>query len=183
MKLLNPLFLAFVLFVGVPHDAWAGPSSTAIKQGIKQGEKALGRDVGASLGKSGAKQCVGGDSAKLAKALGITPKSGYQAHHILPVECKTHPVLNKIHYDLDQAANGIALPGRPGLSDKPLHSGRHTAYSNAVRRDLDAIPLNLSEEETARRVNAVIAKYRNMINSGKSLYDKSLYEGAPDAWR
>lgn len=178
MKSLYLIIIAIALALTITHDIFAGPAAQTLKPAVKYGEKTLGKATKPFLTK-GSKQCMGGDSTKLAKAIGIVPKNGYQAHHIIPMECKTHPVLNKIGFDLDQAANGIALPSRPGLSDLPLHRGYHSSYSAAVRRDLDAIPMNLSESATISRVNNVISKYKNMIKSGKSLYD----EGAPDAWR
>lgn len=183
MKLILFWCLTLVLCFPGQRVVYAGPVAPVlrpvVKQGLKAGEKVLGKE-GAYLAKKGTKECIGGDSTKLAKALGITPKSGYQAHHIIPVECKSHRTLNKIGFDLDQPKNGIALPSRPGLSkDLPVHNGYHSSYSNAVKRDLDAIPADLSEAETAKRVNAVIRKYRKMIESGKPLYDT----GAPNAWK
>lgn len=179
MKIILFWCLTLVLCFPAQCVVYAGAVAPVLrpvmKQGLKFGEKVLGKEV-VPL----AKKCIGGDSTKLAKALGITPKSGYQAHHIIPVECKSHRTLNKIGFDLDQPKNGIALPSRPGLSkDLPVHNGYHSSYSSAVKRDLDAIPADLSEAETAKRVNAVIRKYRKMLESGKPLYDN----GAPNAWK
>lgn len=169
------LFFIFALFAPDISQAFMGKAASPA---VKAGEKALEK-AGMPLMKKSTKEAIGGDSAKLAKAIGLAPKSGYQAHHIIPVECKSHPILNKIGFDLDQAANGIALPSRPGMSNLPVHRGYHAGYSNAVKRDLDAIPKNLSEAETVARVNGVMKKYRDLIESGKPLYDS----GVPNAWR
>lgn len=148
----------------------------AAKPAVKQIEKQISK----TILKNGSKHVIGGSSTTLAKNLKNIP-SGYQAHHIIPVECRTHPVLNKIGFNLDDAANGIALPGRPGLNPKlPVHRGYHSDYSQAVRRELDKIPANLSEEETRRRVMGIITKFKSEIESGRSLYRTN---GAPDAWK
>lgn len=183
MKLFLLTLIACALCFAMPRIAFSSAANPVlkpiVKPGIKIGEEILEKG-GKQFVKKGAKECIGGDSTKLAKALGIIPKSGYQAHHIIPVECKTHRTLNKIGFNLDQPANGIALPSRPGLSkDLPVHNGFHSSYSAAVKRDLDAIPASLSEAETSKRVYGVIDKYKDMIKSGKSLYNN----GAPDAWK
>ena len=116
----------------------------------------------------------GGSSTVLAKRLGIYPGSGMQAHHIIPVQLREHPVLNKISFDLDRFDNGIALPNSSRISsDLPVHRGYHSEYNNAVRRDLDKIPLDLSIEETERRVIRIMHKYRYKIESGISLYQRN----------
>lgn len=157
-----------------------GDASAFIGQAAKPAVKQVEKQIGKTLLKNETKHVIGGSSATLAKNLKNVP-SGFQAHHIIPVECKTHPALNKIGFNLDDAMNGIALPGRPGMDPKlPVHRGYHSDYSQSVRRELDKIPANLSEEATRSRVMGVISKFRTEIESGRSLYRTN---GAPNAWK
>lgn len=143
-------------------------------------EKQATKNIVKNTAKSGTKCTIGGNSRILAKNMGHVP-NGWQAHHIIPVECRSHPVLNKIGFDMDNNINGIALPSRPQMDPiLPVHRGYHAEYSRAVKRDLDKIPLELSEKETMKKVINVISKYRKKIESGQSLYN---IEGAPNAWK
>lgn len=123
--------------------------------------------------KNGGMGVKGGSSQVLAKNLGHI-KPGFEAHHIIPRECANHPVLNKIGFDLDQAANGIALPGRRGLDPTlPVHHGYHSSYSAYVRRELDKIPENLPKKKIEKRVYELIGKVRNELqNNTKPLYGR-----------
>lgn len=165
------LFLAiFTLSTADVYSFW-GVAKKPVVEGIEH--------TVPHLAGSGVKKATGGKSAVLAKRLGGIPKD-FQAHHIIPSDCISHPALNKVGFDLDQAINGIALPSRAGLSKLPYHRGFHASYNRAVMRDLDEIPKNLSEEETLKRILGIIEKHRKIINTpGTNLYNY----GGRDAWK
>ncbi|WP_077071328.1 AHH domain-containing protein [Mailhella massiliensis] len=175
LSILIAIIIALSFLNHAPAFAFMGFFKPVAKQLTKESDKITKPAI-----KKISKKTIGGDSRILAKNLKNVPQ-GYQAHHIIPVECKTHPVLNKIGFDMDDAVNGIALPGRPGMDPKlPVHRGYHSDYSQAVRRELDSIPENLSEAETRKRVLKIISKFRTEIESGQSLYRTN---GAPNAWK
>ncbi len=91
----------------------------------------------------------------LRKRLGITSKS-LQAHHIIPYSLRNHPVLKKIGFDINNKINGMALP-------KAIHRGNHPSYTQAVKKELDKIPRNLSADETKNKVLNIISKARKEI--------------------
>ena len=131
-------------------------------------------------GEQAATHTTGGSSTILGIRIGIKNTGEWAAHHIIPVQLKNHPILNKIGMDFDHAANGIALPTKPGVDPKlPLHCGSHPSYTAAVAKELDSIPTNLSIEETRRRVIAIQEKFRRELESGKPLHEKY---GAPNPW-
>ena len=83
-------------------------------------------------------EVTGGSSTTLGKnmmeAMGL-PRSqkwtGYQAQHVIPSELRSHPVLQKIGMDLDNASNGMFLP-TPDKALSPL--SRHPRLSLRVQR-------------------------------------------------
>lgn len=169
--------MCIILFTSSPVFAFWGQIVNPITHQI---EKQATKGIAKQTTQKGVKHTIGGNSRILAKNMGNVPK-GWQAHHIIPVECKTHPVLNKIGFDMDDPINGIALPSRPQMDPTlPVHRGYHADYSRAVKRELDEIPLDLSEEETRKRVLKVISKFRKKIESGQSLYNT---EGVPNGWK
>ena len=72
--------------------------------------------------------------AKLRAALG-TCRPNEQAHHVIPLELRSHPVVKlaeKNGFDFNGAANGYCLPEK-------VHSTSHPVYTGDVRDELDAI--------------------------------------------
>ena len=121
---------------------------------------------------------TGGDSQKLGgnilKTMGM-PKSGlrkgYQAQHIIPAELKTHPVIQKIGMDMDNATNGILLPTpNQKSSTLPRHRGYHSIYSSFVRGQLNKLDINKSSLELQREVAQLQGKLRKLQESGLPLY-------------
>lgn len=112
---------------------------------------------------------IGGSSVILRSR--IATKPGYQAHHIIPVELKTHPALNKVGMDLDEVQNGISLPQYPGRDPiLPLHRGSHSNYTFAVEKELDKIPDDLSVTETRKKISEVQAYFRSLLEAGTPLH-------------
>ncbi|WP_444930188.1 AHH domain-containing protein [Microbulbifer sp. SSSA002] len=71
--------------------------------------------------------------------------TGYQAQHIIPSQLKSHPVLQKVGINLDEASNGIFLriPDE-GISPMARHRGFHSVYNQVVKNRLDSIDTNSS---------------------------------------
>jgi hypothetical protein len=123
---------------------------------------------------------TGGSSTVLAYRIGISKMKNWAAHHIIPVELKSHRALNKIGMDMDEIENGIALPTMPGLDPNlPLHRGSHPSYTAAVKMALDKIPPDASIAETRRMVSEIQQNFRNKLISGTPLHTNY---GAPDPW-
>jgi hypothetical protein len=108
-----------------------------------------------------------GSSKVLADNMGGIPE-GYQAHHralsSLAQESETLQYLAKSGlYDVNRAANGVALPGDEFLAladDLPLHRGFHGAeYRSAVRDGLNrldaAFQRGASDSSLLRRVETL----------------------------
>ncbi len=151
-------------------------------------EKAAAGVVAESLAKKAATSAAGrvvgkttgGSSAVLGLNIGIKRTGEWAAHHIIPVQLKEHRVLKAIGMNMDEAANGIALPMRPGIDPTlPLHSGSHSSYTAAVAKQLDAIPTNLSLAEMQSRVRQIQSLFRRELESGRPLHKKF---GATDPW-
>jgi hypothetical protein len=84
----------------------------------------------------------------LNKNLGPAPgsTSEWQAHHLVPYELRTHPVVDKAAleagWDINGARNGEYLPIDPkveGAGNKAIHSQSHPQYNTMVRERLDKI--------------------------------------------
>ncbi len=149
----------------------------------------FGRDGVRALAKVGpnkfrkfrdANKATGGSSIILAKRLGISSKKGWAAHHVIPVELKSHPALGKIRMNMDEIGNGIELPLKSGLHPKlPLHSGSHPEYTVAIRKELDNIPKKASISDTKRMIREIQEKFRGKIEKGAPLHKKY---GASGQW-
>ena len=156
-----------------PYLAWS-QAAPLVKEGAKAVVKAAGKQAGkkapnvmSGVAKTG--RVIGGSSVILASRIGT--KTGYAAHHIIPIELRSHRALQKISMDLDEVRNGISLPRYPGVHPTlPLHSGSHPAYTQAVKAQLDAIPINLSVNETRRRINTIQYQFRKKLELGKTLH-------------
>ncbi|MBR1507996.1 MAG: AHH domain-containing protein [Eubacterium sp.] len=125
-------------------------------------------------------EVTGGSSQKLGKnmmqAMGLrrsTKWKGYQAQHIIPVELRSHPVLKKIGFDLDDASNGIFLR-KPSntVSATSRHSGYHAPYNRFVEKMLDNIDINSSTNTIRSIVKSLQTDLRKMQQSGIVLYPK-----------
>jgi len=170
-----------VLNVSVCEPGWLDAIKNIIRKGTTDtAEGTAARQAGKRAAENTAGHTVGGSSIILAERLEISRVKDWAAHHIVPVELKNHPALKKIGMDMDEVSNGIALPIKPGLDPKlPLHRGSHPAYTAAVARELDAIPPNLTIEETSRAVKAIQSKYRKLLEEGKPLHETY---GATNPW-
>ena len=85
---------------------------------------------------------AGALSSRMEKA-GVPLPPGFQAHHLIPDEvARTHPLAIAARtrgvppWDVDNADNGIALPGSPekvGATGLPVHRGSHAGYTAHAR--------------------------------------------------
>lgn len=113
---------------------------------------------------------------RILQSYGITSNykwSGYQAHHIIPVELKDHPVIKKIGMDLDDHTNGVLLrtPDK-GVSTNSRHKGYHKVYSKFVKTELDKINPNGSSISIQKQVASLQTKLRKLQESGLPMYEK-----------
>jgi hypothetical protein len=90
--------------------------------------------------------------------------AGKDAHHIIPWGLQTHQIIQKAAkrdglnpFHLNNLINGI------GLDNVIIHSGNHPTYTNNVKTLLDAIPLNISADETYNQIILVINRVRTAI--------------------
>ena len=121
----------------------------------------------------------GGNSVVLGRAIGCC-KPGWVAHHIIPESLKDHRVLGKVSFYLDDAANGIALPKKAALHRVlPVHASRHPLYTAAARAHLDAIPENLSVDQTRTALLDVQQILRKCLARGTPIH---IQFGAPSPW-
>jgi hypothetical protein len=77
---------------------------------------------------------------------GVMLPKGFQAHHLIPDEvARTHPLALAARsrgappWDIDNADNGIALPGSPdkvGATGLPVHRGSHRGYTKYAQDSL-----------------------------------------------
>lgn len=90
-----------------------------------------------------------------------TKWSGYQAQHIIPAEMASHPVLQKIGMNLDDASNGIFLRVPDDMvSSMSRHRGYHSVYNEVVKRELDKIDVNQSIDVLEKQVFKITAKFK-----------------------
>ncbi|WP_163352408.1 AHH domain-containing protein [Desulfovibrio sp. JC010] len=123
---------------------------------------------------------IGGSSSVLRHRIGCDSLKNYAAHHIIPLQLRNHRALKKIGMDMDEAANGIALPTKPGVDPVlPLHRGGHPLYTAAVKRELDKIPPGASVSKTRKLVSDIQSKFRKRLEDGEPLHEKY---GAKDPW-
>ena len=105
-----------------------------------------------------------------------TTWAGHQAHHIIPVQLMNHPALEKIGYNIDEAANGIFLRT---LDDKvsamSRHQGNHHGYTDAVRDALDKINLNNSPDDIAKEVSRIQEAARRGLQNGTPIRSKDMF--------
>ena len=121
---------------------------------------------------------TGGSSQRLKgnlmEEMGLPKKTnakGYQAQHIIPREVATHPVIQKMGMDLDDASNGIFLPAlKSKLSALSKHRGYHKVYTDFVRSKLDEIDVNSSSIELQKQVRNLQRKLRRLQENGVPLY-------------
>ena len=98
--------------------------------------------------------------------------SGYQAHHIIPKQLSTHPVIKKMGIHLDDASNGIFLqiPSK-NISTHSRHRGYHSIYTKFVKQELDKININSSNYSLQVQVHALQLKLRKLQQNGLPMYE------------
>lgn len=178
------LFLLVLLATFSYSLAFAGVSSAVEKAAISEIAKSVAKKTVKEAATSTPVRVVGrtagGSSAVLGLNIGIKKTGEWAAHHIIPVQLKEHRVLKAIGMHMDEVANGIALPRRPGVDPTlPLHSGSHPSYTAAVAKQLDSIPVDLSLTEMESRVKQIQHFFRRELESGRPLHKQF---GATDPW-
>ncbi|WP_231619528.1 T7SS effector LXG polymorphic toxin [Fictibacillus sp. 5RED26] len=126
---------------------------------------------------------TGGSSAKLGKnmfeEMGLpktTKRTPYQAQHIIPKEFRSHPVLQKIGIDMDDASNGFFLRVPDAdVSVTSRHKGYHAVYSNFVRGKLDEIDIRQDISIIEKQVFELQQKLRLLQEKGLPLYMQDNY--------
>lgn len=132
---------------------------------------------------------TGGNSKKLGnnlmESMGLkksTKRDVYQAQHIIPAEMSSHPVIQKIGMDLDDASNGIFLriPDEE-ISSMSRHRGYHSVYSDFVYDNLNEMDINQSVGHLEKQVYNLQSDLRKLQESGLPLYQS---QGAStDLWK
>lgn len=121
---------------------------------------------------------TGGSSQKLGKnmmqEMGLrrgTKWKGYQAQHLIPIELKSHPILKKIGFDMDNPSNGLFLrkPSKT-VSATSRHAGYHAPYNRFVEKMLDSIDINSSTNSIRKMVQSLQGNLRKMQQNGIVLY-------------
>lgn len=68
-----------------------------------------------------------------------------QDHHVIPIQFKTHPVVQKYGYDIQASSNVLMMPTPYGKhilnvrEDRLVHSGPHRKYNSYVEFMLNSI--------------------------------------------
>jgi hypothetical protein len=99
--------------------------------------------------------------AQLRKVLGLAKGSLMQAHHIIPLNLQTNPIIQKAAkaaeaFHMNEALNGIPL-------STAVHNGSHLEYDKIIKRYLDAVPTNATPKECYDAVETIINRVRIAI--------------------
>lgn len=113
----------------------------------------------------------GSSGSKLRTVLGITA-SNFQAHHIIPWAKRGHRAIQKAAksdkvFHMNEALNGIPM-------HNDFHLGNHPHYSNLVQQYLDAIPNNLTPDQTFDAISNLIEEIRTAIKNNPTTHINQL---------
>jgi hypothetical protein len=116
-----------------------------------------------------------GDRSLLRKVLGLEKGDSKAAHHIIPWAKADHRAVQKAaqggtnSFHLNEIFNGIPL-------NKSVHTGSHAAYSRRVQARLDAIPTNLSIEQTRNAIEQIVNDIKTqMLNNPNTHIDNLIF--------
>lgn len=160
------------------HIKGSGGSGVSSEGSVVKGTGEVNRLIPGTPGK-----VTGGSSTKLGKnmfeEMGLpktTKRTPYQAQHIIPKEFRSHPVLQKIGMDMDDASNGFFLRVPDAdVSVTSRHKGYHAVYSNFVRGKLDEIDIRQDISIIEKQVFELQQKLRLLQEKGLPLYMKDNY--------
>ena len=95
---------------------------------------------------------------------------GYQAQHIISSEMASHPVIQKMGMNLDDASNGkfLRIPDDT-ISPMYRHRGYHS-INDFVKSKLDKIDINLSPEDLQIEVKQLQRNLNFLQSKGLPLY-------------
>lgn len=113
-----------------------------------------------------------GDRGQLRKILNLTIGDLRQAHHILPWAKQTHRAIQKAAksskaFHMNSALNGIPL-------NTSVHVGSHAEYDRQIMLLLNDIDVNLTPEQTADAIEAVIIHVKNTILNNPNTHINNL---------
>jgi hypothetical protein len=99
--------------------------------------------------------------AQLRKVLGLASGNANQAHHIIPLNLQTNPVIQRAArsenaFHMNEALNGIPL-------STAVHSGSHGNYDARILQKLNAIPANLTPNQTYDELMNILNQVRTAI--------------------
>lgn len=101
-----------------------------------------------------------------------TSYKNWQPHHLIPLELKSEPVIQKIGMNLDHPTNCSMLPVPEAkyAGNLPIHEGYHSLYSQAVKRAIRAMDPNLPASVLEVKVFRLQQRLRAAIDAGMPLY-------------
>lgn len=108
--------------------------------------------------------------------------SPYQAHHIIPVQLRNHPIFRHFDFYLDDATNGVFLRNCSGsLSPMARHQSNHPGYSAAIDSVLTKIA---NSGMNAQQMQSAVGKLQNdlrrLLENGTPLRPSA--GGSEDLW-
>jgi hypothetical protein len=108
-----------------------------------------------------------GSRTQLRKVLGLAVGDARQAHHLIPWERSTHPVVQKAAksgnaFHMNEALNGIPRPSN-------LHLTGHSTYNTKIRQILDGLDPNASVDEAYDYVSGLANHIRTLIDNNPTL--------------
>ena len=157
-------------------SAFAKNLDGSVDDVVEAGSKASTENLRLIPGKPGV--VTGGNSTNLGKnmleEMGIKRSAkwkGYQAQHIIPSEMASHPVIQKMGMNLDDASNGkfLRIPDDT-ISPMSRHRGYHSTYNDFVKSKLDQIDINLSPEDLQVEVKKLQRNLNVLQSKGLPLY-------------
>jgi hypothetical protein len=113
-----------------------------------------------------------GDRGLLRKVLSLSTSDPRIAHHIIPWEKGLHPAVQKAAqssnaFHLNELLNGVPL-------STAVHSGNHASYLARVQTRLDAIPTNLSADNTRIALEIIINDIKTAIQNNPNTHIDNL---------
>ncbi len=106
-------------------------------------------------------------------SLTMPKRSGYQKHHLIPVQLLKKQTFIKLFEIAQQAgfdsrdfrSNGIYLPAKESLavaSGRPLHRGPHPQYNALVEDRIGLIEASIEKKQSALDAETIAFRLRNL---------------------
>ena len=97
----------------------------------------------------------------------------YVAHHVIPTSLNQNDLILKLNrhggFDFNSVQNSALFPSsRSGLPDiLTPHTGRHDAYTNAIKSKMDQIAKRLPENPNAQQIEAAQNQLMQLMDAAK----------------